>query len=80
MALNVTAARVEALWCSCLQPSDKPDPPQVRFAVENVVRAYGTACCAARVAQEFGDHPDAAAARMRWAREVVADTYPGRSR
>ena len=28
--------------------------------------------CAGRVAQEFGDHPEAAAARMRWARAAVA--------
>ena len=32
----------------------------------------GAAGCAGRVAQEFGDHPEAAAARMRWARTAVA--------
>ena len=32
----------------------------------------GAAGCAGRVAQEFGDHPEAAAARMRWARATVA--------
>jgi hypothetical protein len=28
--------------------------------------------CVARMAQEFGDHPDAAATRMRWARQLAA--------
>ena len=32
----------------------------------------GAAGCAGRVAQEFGDHPETAAVRMRWARTAVA--------
>jgi len=28
--------------------------------------------CASWMAQEFGDHPDAAAARMRWVRQLIA--------
>lgn len=28
--------------------------------------------CAGQVAQEFGDHPDTAAIRMRWAQATVA--------
>ena len=36
------------------------------------LRAFGSAGCAGWVAQEFGDHPDTAAARMRWARSVAA--------
>jgi hypothetical protein len=27
------------------------------------------------VAQEFGDHPELAVARMRWAREMVDETF-----
>jgi hypothetical protein len=27
------------------------------------------------MAQEFGDHPETSVARMRWAREIVAETF-----
>jgi hypothetical protein len=30
------------------------------------------------VAQEFGDHPDTAVTRMRWARELAAAAISGR--
>jgi hypothetical protein len=49
---------------------------RVRQAIATAVRAYGDQGCAQRVAQEFGDHPETAAARMRWAR-AVASTMPG---
>jgi hypothetical protein len=39
------------------------------------VRAFGSQGCAERVAQEFGDHPEAAAARMRWARALAGETF-----
>jgi hypothetical protein len=35
------------------------------------VRRFGIAGCAIRMAQEFGDHPEAAASRMRWIRQLV---------
>ena len=68
---NVTAVRADALFVSALQPSDELSPEQVRQAVAVAVDAYGVMGCAGRVAQEFGDHPDAAAARMCWVRAVV---------
>jgi len=40
------------------------------------VAAYGGSGCAARVAQAFGEHPEAAVTRMRWARTMVARTVP----
>jgi hypothetical protein len=36
------------------------------------VELYGIGGCVGRLAQEFGDHPDAAAERMRWARWLMA--------
>jgi hypothetical protein len=36
------------------------------------VQRYGPRGCAGLMAQEFGDHPDAAARRMRWARTLAA--------
>ena len=41
-----------------------------------VLRRYGSAWCAARLAQEFGDHPEVAQTRMAWALRVVRDCYP----
>ena len=41
------------------------------------MRRLGTRGCAGVMAQEFGDHPEAAAARMRWARQVIGEG-PGR--
>jgi hypothetical protein len=41
------------------------------------VRKLGGRGCAELVAQEFGDHPDTAVARMRWARTVVAQAFGG---
>ena len=39
------------------------------------IAARGGSGCAARVAQAFGDHPEAAVTRMRWARATVADVF-----
>ena len=69
---NVTALRADALFVSALQRSDEPSSGQIRQAVAVALDAYGVAGCAGRVAQEFGDHPETAVARMRWARAVVA--------
>jgi hypothetical protein len=64
----------DALFVSVLQGSDEPDADQVRTAIAAAVRAYGGQGCAQRVAQEFGDHPETAVARMRWARTVAGET------
>ena len=69
---NVAALRADALFASVLQRSDRLSPGQIRQAVTFSLDAYGVAGCAERVAQEFGDHPETAAARMRWARATVA--------
>ena len=73
---STAALWADALFVSVLQRSDKPDAGQVRQAVVAAVRAYGDQGCAQRVAQEFGDHPETAVARMHWAR-AVARTMPG---
>jgi hypothetical protein len=63
----------DALFASVLQRSDNPSAGQVRKAIAAAVRAYGGLGCAQRVAQEFGDHPEAAVSRMRWARAVAGE-------
>jgi hypothetical protein len=75
--LSINAARAEALFASALQRSDGPSAEQVREAVARAVREFGCRGCAARVAQEFGDHPETAVGRMRWAREAVDGAFGG---
>jgi hypothetical protein len=75
--LSISAARADALFVSALQRSEELNTGQVRQAVAAAVRAFGSRGCAERVAQEFGDHPDTAVARMRWARMVAAETFGG---
>jgi len=76
--LSISAVRADALFVSALQRSDDPTVGQVREAVAGAVRRLGSRGCAARVAQEFGDHPDLAVPRMCWARRLVDETF-GRS-
>ncbi len=80
MSISMLAdARAEALFASDIQPSDTPPVALVRNAVRDSVRTHHVAGCAALVAYEFGEHPETAAARMRWARETVAASYPRRT-
>jgi hypothetical protein len=69
---SVHALQADALFASALQRSDELSLSQIRRAVAAALRGYGAAGCAGRVAQEFGDHPETAAIRMRWARTAVA--------
>jgi hypothetical protein len=69
--LNVDDARCLALFASGLQPSDAPTAEAAAQAINRAIRRFGNHGCVARMAQEFGDHPDAAAARMRWARQLA---------
>jgi hypothetical protein len=62
----------EALFVSALEPSDFPTGRMVAEAISSAVRRFGTRGCASRMAQEFGDHPDMAVRRMRWARQLAA--------
>jgi len=62
----------DALFVSALQCSDDLGAGQIQLAIAAALRAFGATGCAGRVAQEFGDHPDTAAARMRWARSAAA--------
>jgi hypothetical protein len=73
--LSISAVRTDALFVSVLQPSEEPDARQVRRAVAVTVGLFGTRGCAGQVAHEFGEHPEIAAARMRWARRVVAEAF-----
>ena len=69
---SVLAIQTDALFASELQRSEKHTVGQLRLAIAAALDAYGDAGCAGRVAQEFGDHPETAAGRMRWACAMVA--------
>ena len=62
------ATGAEALFTSPLQPSETPTPTQVRAAIRLSLRMHrGARGCAAVCAAEYGEHPETAVARMRWA-------------
>jgi len=67
--------RTEALFASDLQRSERPTPESIREAVLAALDRLGAGGCAELVAQEFGEHPDCALGRMRWARHAVRDAF-----
>jgi hypothetical protein len=71
--LCVNEAVCEALFASRLQPSDALTAEEVADAIGSTVRRLGPAGCASHMAQEFGDHPEAASHRMHWVRQLTGD-------
>jgi hypothetical protein len=55
------SARRAALFASGLQRSDATTAAMAAEAITDTVRRFGIHGCISRMAQEFGDHPDAAA-------------------
>jgi hypothetical protein len=70
------AVRAQALFASALQSFGPLSPDQVRHAVATTLRRLGARGCAAQMAGEFGDHPDAAVARMIWALATIHTVDP----
>jgi hypothetical protein len=75
--LSISTVRADALFASALQRCDEPSGAQVEQAIAAAVRAFGTRGCAARVAQAYGEHPETAVVRMRWARATVTGAFEG---
>jgi hypothetical protein len=75
---SMGAVWADALFVSVLQRCDQPSAGQVRQAIATTVRVFGALGFAERVAQEFGDHPEIAVTRMRWARELAAKAVSSR--
>jgi hypothetical protein len=71
--LNINDARCEALFVSGLRQSDTPTAADLSEIIRGTVRQYGVRGCASLMAQDFGENPEAAAARMRWVRHLVAE-------
>jgi hypothetical protein len=77
MVRQITSdSRCEALFASALQRSDALSVDAVKDAINRTLGQLGEAGCASQMAQEFGDHPEAACERMQWARELVGELSP----
>jgi hypothetical protein len=77
---HLTAARAAALFVSDVSVTDQPTAAEVAAAVRHALRTHGgSRGCSADVAAAYGDHPELAAPRMRWARSVVESCYGRRS-
>jgi hypothetical protein len=68
----------ELLFCSTLQPSQDPDPEAVVKALSQSLRSHHGQIleCAEELAASYGKDPEITCLRMRWARTVIARTFP----
>jgi hypothetical protein len=72
----LTAARAEALFTSDVSASSTLSRDQSERAIRlALLRHGGVRGCAAEVAAAYGDHPETAVPRMRWARQTVQSLY-----
>ncbi|WP_306215094.1 hypothetical protein [Actinoplanes sp. RD1] len=63
--------RAEALFASTLQAGESPDQEAVVRETTTLLADAGPVGCSAAMAYEFGEHPELAVRRMRWARQTV---------
>jgi len=68
----------EVLFCSSLQPSEIADSDSVYAAIDQSLRSHHGLIreCAEELAASYGKDPEITCVRMRWARSVVARTFP----
>jgi hypothetical protein len=74
--IDTRAARAEALFASPLQGSQIPTVDQVRAAIADMLARLGPAGCAARMAEEYGEHPTEAVRRMLWVLGALPAAFP----
>jgi hypothetical protein len=76
MRSQMLAARAAALFASDLPSGSRPSAAVVESAIAvSVRRCGGTRGCVAALAAAYGDYPETAVVRMRWARSVVQGAY-----
>jgi hypothetical protein len=69
---QLLAARAEALFTSNLSALCEHTQIEIAAAIRHAIVTHpGIRGCAGEVAAAFGEHPETAARRMRWARGVV---------
>lgn len=73
---TVTDFTAEAIFASDLQPSRPVTPAEAWAAVTAAITRHGAQGCVEILAREYGDHPETAAPRMRFARELAATLTP----
>ena len=68
----------EALFCSSLQPSDAVNADLVQAAINASLRSHHGQIreCAEELAASYGKDPEITCLRMRWARTMIARTFP----
>ena len=72
----MTTARAEALFASTLRTGSSPGLPEAKNMIGATVRrCRGVRGCAAEMAGAFGDCPEAAVRRMRWACDVALTLF-----
>lgn len=72
MSLSIAIAEAEALFASTLSACEPHDEAELRAGIAAAVRDYhGVRGCAGQMAEAFGESPEWAAQRMRWARDAA---------
>jgi hypothetical protein len=68
----------EVLFCSSLQPSEAADTDTVVEALSKALNSHHGEVreCAEELAASYGKDPEITCLRMRWARAVIARTFP----
>jgi len=79
MISTVEELAAEALFVSCLQPSECPSRKTLEDTVTAMILLHGTEGCAADVAEEFGAHPESAVRRMCWVHDELRLVASGRA-
>jgi hypothetical protein len=73
---QLLAARAEALFASDLSAQREYTTIEVAAAIRHAIGAHdGVRGCAGQLAAAYGERPETAASRMRWARAVIEGTY-----
>jgi len=69
-------ARTRALALSTVSAHQPLDRAATEEVIRRTMRSHGgVRGCAAAIAQQYGEHPELAAPRMRWASQRVAALY-----
>jgi RNA polymerase sigma factor (sigma-70 family) len=72
---RIIVACAEALFTSDISFGSSPAKTAVTAAIRSAIRARGVQGCEGEVAAAYGDRPETAAARMRWARCLIEEIY-----
>src|SRR5277367_5002054 len=74
---HMIAADAAALFASDLSSRCRPSQATTVAAIRTAISAYGgVRGCLGALAAAYGEHPEAAVPRMRWALETIEGIYP----